>query len=153
MPGPRPVPPKRHTDYLWSVVQTEGTQAFDATCPQLCLIDGSGGRKQGLCHTQRSPSLYSCPAPQTPGFPLRRYKVFPGEGPSRKMNCWSHTAEFQSRSVLTHTLSIWLSNRVCGKMNNELQLADLKRDPLEIHLLVQDFLHNHFLPMLVIPVW
>lgn len=43
------------------------------------------------------------------------------------MNGWPQAAELVTIE-LTRTLPVWLSDQIYGKMNDELQSTDLKRD-------------------------
>lgn len=103
-----------------------------AICPRLRLTDGSGGHERGLWQTQRRPprppSVTKVPALHPgAGLPAAQVQGIPGERPSRKMNGWPQAAELVTIE-LTRTLPVWLSDRIYGKMNDELQSTDLKRD-------------------------
>lgn len=76
----------------------------------------------------RPPSVTKVPALHPgAGLPAAQVQGIPGERPSRKMNGWPQAAELVTIE-LTRTLPVWLSDRIYGKMNDELQSTDLKRD-------------------------
>lgn len=107
----------------------------------------SGSPQRGLSKSVRYSSVHSL---------LEEWNSEPrsslcGHSSSYEWTICHNVAELQS--VLKYTLSIWLRDWIYGKINNKLQSTGLKKESLEINLLFEDFLHNHFLQMLVIPVW
>lgn len=90
------------------------------------------GGTNGACGRRSAapppPSVTKVPALHPgAGLPAAQVQGIPGERPSRKMNGWPQAAELVTIE-LTRTLPVWLSDRIYGKMNDELQSTDLKRD-------------------------